>query len=189
MSKLPLIFEVADEKAGKAQNNHFRSLFFQYVILVSASISTLSVGYLGAQFATASYIFLITLSLLILHRTSRSRYTSSWYRLRAIAESIKTVSWKLTMSCTDQNGQPANEALKEAAAKILHSHSQVPEISELKGIEVSETPWMVRVRNLAVEDRFKTYERERIREQLSWYESRSNSMKIMSSMFTVSSPT
>lgn len=108
----------------------------------------------------------------------RNRDEDTWYRARAIAESVKTSSWRFMM-----RGDPYVNTLSEPAAKaqfrerlkqLLKEHKDLS--AELAGTVAQEeqiTSQMCEVRELPLEERIEFYRLHRIDEQRTWYANKS----------------
>ena len=99
----------------------------------------------------------------------RSRYERRWYRSRAVAESVKTLSWRY-MTCASPFEGGSSNAEAEASKRFdelvheiaVQEEAAVPEPHEI-------TPKMREVRQRSVLDRAKLYLKERVGDQRTWY--------------------
>lgn len=116
----------------------------------------------------------IGLSLLLVMRN----YEAIWYRTRAVAESVKTSTWRFMM-----RAEPFDSGLSQEAAetgfrtllrRILADHAH---LSEHFGADAatgeSITAGMLQVRAEPLEERKAFYTRFRIDEQRAWYAGKS----------------
>lgn len=103
-------------------------------------------------------------------------FEKNWYASRAIAESIKTTTWRYTTKSV-----PFNSSDRDAKSKFLAAlNSIIVQNKELTGkfdayladdqISVS----MVAIRALNLEARKKLYMQQRVKEQHTWYAGKSN---------------
>ncbi len=167
----PALFCATDLASNKTQKI-FISLNVIYLII--AILGTITAFFDNSKLLailTAS-LFLIGLFLLIIILTKK--YDQKWYSCRAIAESIKTATWRFMMK-----SEPYDESKTDGQAKaefrnllreLLKNNTS---IADLIGGEVSEqeqiSPKMLEVRNLELVDRISFYLLNRIDEQRKWY--------------------
>lgn len=128
---------------------------------------------------TAS-LFLIGLFLLIIILTKK--YDQKWYSCRAIAESIKTATWRFMMKADPYDESvtinQAKAELRNLLRELLKNNTS---IADLIGGEVSEqeqiTPKMIEIRNFELRERIEFYVTFRIDEQRKWYAKKYKSNK------------
>jgi len=168
----PAAYQSASDLSAASQKAFFRAFLAHMAFLLGAAlISTASPSHswvwalqtvmlLGAL-ACASYLFL-------------SRPEKDWYTGRAIAESIKTVTWRYVVRAEPFNGDDQDAKLKmvkkldqilqqnkEGAGKLTN-HLSKPQI----------TKEMDRVRGLGLSERKEFYLKNRIIDQQNWYASK-----------------
>lgn len=177
MVMLPELYYAADQRAQEAQKRHSVGLCLQYAILVCASASTLGEELMGSHAAIGSYLFFIVISGVLLTQNFFSASASKWYRLRAVAESIKTLAWKHAMGCSLQGKPSKKNYLGAATNRILDAHSDSAEVASLWSFSVEETSWMMNARSSPIAERYSVYLNMRINEQLEWYAMHSMNMK------------
>jgi hypothetical protein len=146
-------------------------------MLIAAGLAAirLAVDQRGSVSAT---IVAVALVLALGLRTSNRirRYDKTWFDGRAIAESVKSATWRFAMRMEPYDGTD-----KEATAELVNAlDSLLAERRELtpqlrvdpKSSVVS--PALSTLRSLPVSVRLATYLAERVQDQLEWYESRSH---------------
>ena len=174
----PALYQSADSAAAAAQATYLRCVK-GYAVLGIAGAALASIGVESRTSALlAAFVFLggLFLSVLIAFK----RYEDTWYRTRAIAESIKTACWRFMMGAEPfDHGLPTSEArqkLAQVLRAILQEHKHLA--GELAGdpAEKSQiTEAMIRTRQLTLGERLQLYRRERISEQRNWYAGKSKS--------------
>jgi hypothetical protein len=116
-------------------------------------------------------VFLAGLGLSVLMAFKRSEAT--WYRARAVAESIKTTAWRFMMRTDPFDAAESLQVRKdftERLKSILSEHRDLAH--DLAGIADNEpqiSQFMSTVRDLPLTKRLECYKRERIDEQRRWY--------------------
>lgn len=181
-SDLPALFNAADSASVEAQKKYLQLIRADLSFLVFAAllISFRLPPYLQTLqkfMAAASAIFFVV-SLVITIIVLRTQYEKIWYGARAVAESVKTLSWRYT-TCSDPFTQDLTSS--EADAEFVSNLSKI--ISERKnlfwsfngdiGIGSQITDKMRKVRDFDVEIRKQIYLQQRINDQRKWYGAKS----------------
>lgn len=176
---MPCYFIDSDEASRKAQNLYkgitwfALSLMFLSTILVSLSTQLLS-WLPNAEKVNAIILFFSgTASVWLVFAKPEKK----WYLGRAIAESMKTLSWRYMMHAEPFAAGVAKTDLEAFIDRIKSINKQgnrdgfIPKPNK-KQMEVI-TPKMVEVHNMSFEERKKLYAEERIVDQINWYGSNS----------------
>lgn len=123
-------------------------------------------------------------SVLLAHK----QYEKSWYSCRAVAESVKTATWRYMMRAEPfldaTRVKFVNAAFSDVLGDILASNNQIGSV--LGGDECAHdqiTPEMTRTRALDLLKRKEFYLRNRIDEQRNWYASKSVTNSTSASRF------
>lgn len=85
-SDYPAIYKSADGASANRQKIYFRSLVFQYALLVTASGLTISSSALGGKPSSALYLMMILLAAATALYTTLKQPEKEWYQARAMAE-------------------------------------------------------------------------------------------------------
>jgi FtsH-binding integral membrane protein len=165
----PDLFEAADKNANRFQRSFFFYLGCILVIIFTSGIlSFLDVR--KVWFAIIQLFFLLA-NLGLLMALAVRRPQISWYAARALAESVKTVTWRYMMRAKpfNKSDDAANKLLAKRLFEILEENKKIS--SELKQIITTHqyTDRMQQVREMPVVDRMQLYLRARIDEQRNWY--------------------
>ena len=171
---LPGLYQSADSASIKEQKKYFNSIIWYLLLLILASLFAYFAGdYPDPILKIVSTIFfLITLCIMIWQKVSRP--DDIWYNGRAVAESVKTRSWRWMMRAEPYVDCEKVEAMRKHFVNDLKTILRQNEslIGRL-GIEASvEDPIsekMIQVRRLTIEERFNVYKQERITNQALWY--------------------
>jgi FtsH-binding integral membrane protein len=175
-SDYPALYQAADAASVKSQEVFLRCVKWY------AALSVLGSGLAAygiesrAMAAAAAIVFSTGLFLSVLMAVRK--YENVWYRARAVAESIKTSSWRFMMGADPFDYRLAiNDAMRNFIGllqNILREHKDFG--AEFGGPIVEKTQVsdrMLRVRSSSLSDRKRIYEQERIIEQRGWYAGKS----------------
>jgi hypothetical protein len=171
----PALYQAADSASAAAQATYLRCIKgYAALAIVGAALASIGIeSRLSASVAAVVFLGGLGLSLLIAFK----RYEDTWYRTRAIAESIKTASWRFMMGAEpyDLPVNKARQKLAQVLRSVLQEHRHLG--GEFAGdlAEKSQiTESMIRNRELPLVERLSLYRRERITEQRSWYARKSS---------------
>ena len=166
----PALYRSADESSIEAQKSYLRMTKCQYGSLIAASLMALF--FACGQIFLAGYVaFVLVSTVFIVYGLSKNPQ-EKWYKSRALAESVKTITWRYMMCAEPYNGglSSAIGNLSRNLEEILRSNygtnKSIPIISS-KGDQI--TSEMNRVRNLSLKERQDYYLKNRIDEQYEWY--------------------
>jgi len=179
---LPGIYYCASEGSIAAQKTFLLLIKINIgLLIVLAILSAINIGSIKMNYQyliplTTSILLMI--SIIITFSTEFGKYEKKWYDGRAIAESLKTLSWKFMMKA-----EPFFKLSKEEAeAKFLDDFKEIKNvirpIGELFGGDTQAnehqlTDKMKTVYSSDLETRKGTYEKNRIKVQKKWYKDKS----------------
>jgi len=174
----PALFSAADAAAEKARWKYFVVLRVQLGIFLTVSALGLSINVVSPQ--TGKVLWGITTGLLAIGVSlmwwSRSaRLEKVWFNCRAVAESVKTATWRYMMQVPpfgpDDNAVTANTKLVEALGAIRAERPGVDRhLAGLAATENEITEFMRNARMLGLHGRKNLYISDRLRDQKRWYE-------------------
>jgi hypothetical protein len=169
----PAAYLASDDTAVGLERTHFRLLRAELVLFLAASL----VGILGAfpriglvrPLAIAAAIFVVG-AFSILWRMRRRRFEQKWFQSRAVAESIKTATWRYMMEA------PPFDTVTNVEAKFLATLDAI-QLDRL-GTSFPEpgdqiTDFMREIRRHSLEERKDVYLSERLVDQETWYAKKS----------------
>lgn len=165
----PALYGAANAASMKAQKSFFRALFWNLTALVIAA--TLSVwNPPGVLFAYAQIATLmISLGITIYIGTKQPQ--KIWYGTRAIAESVKTITWRYMVRAepyaTDDIAD--RQRFADDLYGILKENREISKHALDTTDTLQITSFMEAKRALSLEDRTNFYNDDRIIEQLRWY--------------------
>ena len=172
----PALFQAADDASLTAQSNYYFALkSYLFLLVIAALISFYYPTDLIGALASAS-LFLITLCILIWLKVQKPEDT--WYNGRAVAESVKTRTWRWVMKAEPyDNDVPDEQARKEFLSDLKFILDQNRSLSghlesdNTNGDAISIQ--MSDIRSLTLEERLEIYKNERVKNQADWYAKKS----------------
>lgn len=178
---MPGLYQSGNQASLNAQVIYFRGLRWYLILLIcAASISyALPHDTIGA-FLSAG-LFLITLGILIYLRVKRPDDT--WYNGRAVAESVKTRTWRWMMRAEpyedcDNIGIVSKIFINDLKAILDQNKSLSHYLHSTSAVKDPISKLMTEVRALSVADRLAVYVRERVQNQIEWYWQKASFNKI-----------
>jgi len=176
---LSALFGAADEASGRGQASYLRWTKVRLCAVVAVAGAALAPrptdsGALDWAALTGVLLFLAAASVEIF--LLRSRPDRDWYDCRALAESVKTMSWKF-MVCGNpfpdsMSDKDASAAFASEVGLLLESPPQA-RIGPVAGPAITST--MRGVRRLSLPERRRIYIRDRVQNQQHWYSSKAKS--------------
>lgn len=179
---LPGIYYSASEGSIAAQKTFILLIKTNIGILITLAVfSAINISSIEANFQyliPLISVVLIVLSIIVTFATENGKYEKKWYDGRAIAESLKTLSWKFMM-----RAEPFyNLSKEEAETKFLNDFKKIKNairpMGELFGgvAQANEHQLTDKMKEVFASDldtRKGTYEKNRINGQKNWYKNNS----------------
>jgi hypothetical protein len=171
----PILFTIADEKSNSSQKKFINVNLSILVLLILSSLSSIYTAEIAAPtsliiFCTSCLILSTLLNLFILF----FKPEKSWYEGRAIAESVKTLTWKLITGTT-----PFHLSLSDKEFQSIFSENLKKIIGQKKDFfvligkkypnENMISPEMIEIRESSFQERKRIYLEDRIQNQIDWY--------------------
>lgn len=176
-SDYPALYQAADKASLEAQSA-FLNCIKGYAILSAAGAGLATYGIESREAAIIAAI-LFCGGLFITVLLALKKYEHIWYRARAIAESIKTSSWRfVTRAEPYAEGRSLIETKREfinVLRRILNEHKDLAHTfggSFAESAQITER--MLALRTLSLEERVQKYREHRINEQKLWYAGKSS---------------
>jgi hypothetical protein len=165
----PALYRSANDLSLASQRNFFRALKAHLVTLVIAAIlsivsiphwSVAALQLLALLGALGCSIYLFTI-----------RPDRLWYAGRAVAESIKTITWRYICRAEpfQDNDAIARSDFRQTLKQIIEQNREVCQSLTEHLDEAQFTPAMEQMRARSLDERKTTYANYRIKDQLSWY--------------------
>ncbi len=165
----PALYRSADKLSLASQRHFFRALFAHLVMLVIAAIlSVINIPHWSVAVAQLLALLCALGCSIYLFAIRPDRF---WYAGRAVAESIKTITWRYVCRAEpfDRDDENARNEFRQTLKQIVEQNREVCQslTEHLDGQQF--TPVMEEMRAKPLEDRRATYAASRIADQLTWY--------------------
>lgn len=180
MFKYPALYETAGDLSAKSQSVYLWLIRTEYALLFLAAVLSMNWSKEPTFFIIYAVVLLSSLGILICR--SLMKPEQDWYRGRALAESIKTSSWRFVMRSSPFEDAasimiPRGE-FRDHLLGILKANrfigDKMPPDSAAKQ-QIPESMEEVRARDLKQRKAF--YLEHRIKEQRNWYSTKAGANK------------
>jgi len=114
----PALFKSADEASNRKQKLYLRLVGAEYVLLLIAAIFSLHELASANFYLLFALIFIFATALLLTRALTKPE--QDWYRCRALAESVKTLTWRYMMRAAPFNDAPAIQVPRSEFRNQLH---------------------------------------------------------------------
>lgn len=168
----PALYNASDVASLKAQNLYLNSLRIYLFLLVIAAV----VAFLWAQYVYGAIIsaalFIFTLGILVWLKVKKPE--DIWYNGRAVAESVKTRTWRWIMKAEPYDediseAQAQKELLSDLKAILTQNRSLSEAIEWTPDLGEAISSKMIAIRSMSWLDRLSIYKCDRIDNQSIWY--------------------
>jgi hypothetical protein len=173
----PALYRAADAASVNAQNRYLLAVrTYSFLLIVAAGLAVYGIQETGAAIAAALVIIgSIFVSVWMLFKKDED----IWYRARAVAESVKTSTWRFMMRADPfsnvDNVQIMKGQFRERLISILNEHK---DLAHALGGDLSRedqiTETICDIRSMPLEQRVSFYRQHRIDEQRMWYANKSS---------------
>lgn len=176
----PALYRAADLASLNAQGRYMLAVrIYSILLIVAAGLTVYGIQETKASIVAALVIIgSIFVSVWLLLKNDED----IWYRARAVAESVKTSTWRFMMRADPFGNvvdvQVVKSQIRERLKNILNEHKDLSH--ELGGNFSSAeqiTEFMCDIRSMVLEERVEFYRRYRIDEQRAWYAKKSSDNK------------
>lgn len=168
----PDLYRSADASSNLYQRYFVASVFIEFAILTVISLYD-SYGNLETVWVSL-LVFLLAAVFLAKNVLS---FDKKWYSSRALAESVKTLTWRFIMRAHPyEDSADVNEAKRKfqsSLKEIVSANQQIASNVNKKGGK-QITDEMIAARSMSIKDRLKFYEYNRINNQEDWYTRKAN---------------
>jgi SMODS and SLOG-associating 2TM effector domain 3/SMODS and SLOG-associating 2TM effector domain 1 len=165
----PPLYQAADAASQDVQKKFFWALGGNLALLVIVAIMS-AANVKTSTFALLQMIPLVgTLALTFYLAIVQPQRI--WYGTRALAESVKTISWRYMMRAEpfNQGNAADREHFRQLLTDIFISNKSVSAYAVTMTAGPQITQSMTDVRNLSLRERITLYETQRVHEQHEWY--------------------
>jgi conflict system pore-forming effector with SLATT domain len=181
-SAYPALFLAAEEAAGRGQRNmkllSAADIGFSLLATVIAIFATLQPIPPGGGRPTPIDIVLAAtaipfmVSVLLKLIGMASGFETDWQRGRAVAEQVKTMSWRYMMVVAPYKGARADTGFADDIGALLYGPDVREAVTRLPDLPLQITPAMRQSRTLDTAARRERYMNERLLNQVDWYQQR-----------------
>ena len=172
----PGVQQAADEASIRAQSNYINIV---KINLICGILGALIAVYNFEQITPKTAIYIISLVLLLLSlvltvAVKHFRLEDLWYQGRALAESVKTLTWRYA-TCSDnfESNLPPFEVDTNFNEAIKPLTSLFPDLQTYMKLDLLNkdviSQQMSSMRSKPWQERLKTYRSFRIQDQIDWY--------------------
>ncbi|HIF9455031.1 TPA: DUF4231 domain-containing protein [Photobacterium damselae] len=178
----PSLYKVADAASLSAQKLHLRLTISHALLLIIGTAMAIKSLPTKEYSLFIAFVFFAALGLSIF--LGVMRYEKRWYNGRAVAESIKTSTWRYSMRAAPFENAESVHIIKSEFRNLLNSILRTNRelgdyIGEHQDTNDQITNEMDQVRALSVEERKRYYIKHRVDEQRLWYATKASYNKKM----------
>jgi hypothetical protein len=180
----PALYRSADELSLRSQRQFLWVLGAQLILLVvAAALSVINLPHWCFAAAQAAVLLGSLGCSIFLFAKRPDRY---WYAARAVAESIKTLTWRFVSRAEPFDSDDDLAMRLELGRKLKAVVDQNQEVARLltqylAGAQI--TPAMAAMRSAPLEHRKATYAQARVSDQLEWYARKAAANRSLSEKF------
>jgi hypothetical protein len=177
----PYLFQKSDKSSSISQKNHGRIIFCDFILMFLASVlSSVPICTIDVALPIRKFVLLLLFVSIILKLCSQVlKWDSKWFDSRAVAESVKTATWRYIMGAEPYNlvlpKKDIDKRFNEELNDILESRPEAQKCLSLSlsnGKQISDK--MNDIRSLTLYERKDIYLNKRIKEQKIWYQIKAN---------------
>lgn len=188
----PSLFAAAERTSSRSQHRSLRVAQIDISTIVLTAVMATLTGIIGALTVDASHsvasltwnqvkliigwvvAVLTVISLLKPAIFGRLTFNKEWYGGRAVAEAVKTATWRYMMQTTPFDEHDAEKRFISALQDDLKAYGDLPlSVAAITLDEGQITPCMHQIRALPLEERKRYYLQNRIEDQIAYYARRS----------------
>lgn len=177
--KYPVLFDSADAASNSSQRLFLRLVRLEYCLLFAAAIFSLGLSNTRAYYIGYAAVFLASMGMMAYRSLKKPEKT--WYRARALAESVKTLTWRFAMRAEpfdDDRSADARADFRDLLGQVLSTNREIGDVlGGLKSTGDQLSNEMQTIREFPLEDRKKYYLENRVSEQRRWYEDKAKENK------------
>jgi len=174
----PALYDSANKGSMKAQSRFLRTIRLEYFLLLCASLASATRGISGINPLIITLLLVVLAGLFVFKIFKR--LDQDWYRCRALAESVKTSTWRFAMRAhpfeNTSNIDIPKANLRNLLKDILQANRHIAANLETSVTE-QVTDSMIEIRKLPLDQRMDYYVRNRIDNQRTWYSKKSRTNK------------
>lgn len=183
--KYPVLFVGADQASNESQIKFLWLVRIEYLFLIIAAFFSLGWSDSREYYITYAVAFVVPMALMAYRSVKKPEKT--WYQARALAESVKTLSWRFAMRAEPFDDDKAVDARRDfhhLIKDVLRTNHAVSDA--LGGLSASGDQLpneMQTIREFSLDQRKEYYLNNRVSEQRGWYENKGKSNKRAASVW------
>lgn len=183
--RFPALYAIADRASARQQALYFSLIFGEYASLIAVAV--MSVNMIQARWYIVVYGVFLIIALGILITRTLLKPEQKWYQARALAESVKTTTWKFAMGARPfEHDANDRQRLRQILGDLLTANRQLgPQFDSNINIRDQIPSEADAIRNLSRSERLDLYMRDRVDNQLDWYTQKAASNARTGLMFAV----
>jgi hypothetical protein len=187
---LPALYYAADETSLRSQTTYLRLFAAVLGLTVMAPVVIVAATACPDLSQPARFLAAIGLiiSLVLTGRIKESQKERTWYGARAVAESVKTITWRFAMAAepfpTTLNNAEVDELVRSKLIEILKDRKSLNySAAGDANSQAQITEEMRALRREQWELRMAIYLKDRIQDQRKWYASKAKSSDTLESLY------
>ncbi|MCA0049450.1 DUF4231 domain-containing protein [Mesorhizobium sp. B283B1A] len=169
--KYPVLYESANDASNRSQWWFLALVRLEYFLLLVAAM--FSLGWSSSRAYFAAYAGFFACSMMVMVYRSMKKPERTWYQARALAESVKTLTWRFAMRAEpfdDVRSSDARRDFRDLLGEVLKSnHSVSDALVGLQSTGDQLPDEMQEMRERDLEERRQCYLKKRIADQREWY--------------------
>ncbi|MCE5185132.1 MAG: DUF4231 domain-containing protein [Planctomycetaceae bacterium] len=177
----PGLYQAADLASTRAQKYYFRFIrFYLLLLIVGTVMDSLTIQSKGLALAiVATLLTTLFTSIYVAFK----RYDKAWYNCRAVAESVKTMTWRYMMKAQPyEREEVAQHFFLQGLRQLLSKNGDLAEYFDSgSATRNAISQQITSIRGLPLNERKVIYSRDRIDEQQCWYSKRASENKAQGS--------
>ena len=186
----PALYNSADGASLEAQHNYFNALRFYLILLIVAAFVSFNWSREVYGAIASAFLFLLTLGILVWLKVQKPE--DIWYNGRAVAESVKTRTWRWIMKSEPYDkaiseDQAQRELLSDLKAILDQNRSLSSCLSWTPDLGEAISSKMILIRSLSWQERLTIYKDDRIDNQSVWYSKKSQFNKRRARLWFITS--
>lgn len=177
----PALFAAADRATAVARKTHF-ALFLvnagaAYLAALFTGLASVTPAPWSNGFSYAAAV-LLAVAVIVLWVSRARRDEHAWFDCRAIAESLKSSTWRFMMRSVPFAQTDGAAAPRDFAEQVGHIRAARPDVAALltRHLEPARpevTPFMLETRESGLHARRARYLQDRVLDQRGWYQMKS----------------
>jgi hypothetical protein len=166
---LPALYRSADKLSLKAQHHFFQALSVHLLLLLAAAIMSI-INSTKAEAAIVQTLALLGALFCSIYLAVR-RPDRLWYSTRALAESIKTMSWRYVSRAEpfDASDDIARAEFRNKLRSAVEQNRDVVKALTEYLTEEQISKKLNQLRTRSLQERLEAYRQGRVNNQLTWY--------------------